>query len=216
MTIPLPKTVLWDLDGTMIDQTVPIIRCYAEVITAMGYPEPSAEVIRRSMGGPMASTMRLFVEADRMDEACSAFRQRFPALMFDGLVVLPGALELTAYFASHNIPQAIFTNKHGETARLVSERCGFAKAVSVCIGNSDTEWAKPRAELTNFVLSAIDSSTDGAVLIGDSPTDVETAINAGIACYAVSTGAHSIAELNEAGATAAYSGLPELRANFIT
>lgn len=198
------------MDGTLIDQSAPIIRCYSDVITAMGYPEPAADEIHRSMGGPMASTMQLFVDQERMEEACLAFRKRFPEIMLDGLIVLPGANELIAHFARQNIPQAIFTNKHGETARAVSEQCGFSKHIEICIGNTDTVWAKPQPELTRHVLEQINATTEGAILIGDSPTDAETASNAGIDFYGVSTGAHSVQELQAAGATWVGRSLTEL------
>ena len=38
----------------------------------------------------MVATMGLFVEDERMDEACKAFRKRFPKIMFDGLILLAG------------------------------------------------------------------------------------------------------------------------------
>lgn len=202
------------MDGTLIDQTAPIIRCYAEVIIAMGYPKPAAEEIRRSMGGPMASTMRLFVEPDRMDEACASFRKLFPETMYDGLITLPGALDLIEFFAAKDIPQAIFTNKHGETARIVSKDCGFSAHIPVCIGNADTQWGKPEPELTKHVLERINTTADGAILIGDSPTDAQTAKNAGLTFYGVSTGAHSSTELEAAGAAATFKSLPELQAGF--
>lgn len=210
MKKPLPKSVLWDMDGTLIDQTAPIIRCFTEVITSMGYAEPPAEAIRRSMGGPMASTMGLFVESGRLEEACKAFRKRFPQIMFEGLITLPGARELIAFFADKQIPQAIFTNKHGDTAREVSAHCGFFRHISVCIGDTDTEWAKPDPRLTNYVLEQMNSSAAGTVLIGDSPTDAKTARHANIAFYGVSTGAHSIEELKGAGAELACQSLTEL------
>jgi len=212
MPASIPQTVLWDMDGTLIDQTTPILRCYRNAITALGYPEPSAAEIRRSMGGTMASTMAHFVAAEGLDAACAAFRLRFPAMMFDGLVVLPGAQELIACFAARNIPQAILTNKHGETARAVSSHCGFSRHIQHCIGNTDTPWAKPDAELTRYVLQQIGAAAAGAVLIGDSPTDAATALNAGLSFYGVATGAHNIDELTAAGATLAYPGLAELAA----
>lgn len=214
MNLPLPEAVLWDMDGTLIDQTVPIIQCYSEVITGMGYAKPDPDVIRRSLGGPMASTMGLFVETGRMEEACLAFRKRFPEIMFDGLIVLPGALELIDFFAAQQIPQAIFTNKHGATARTVSERCGFAKHIEVCIGHSDTEWSKPDPKLTDHVLDQINADRKGTILIGDSPTDAETAHNAKIIFYGVSTGAHRVEELKAAGAEFACESLTYLLERF--
>jgi phosphoglycolate phosphatase len=202
------------MDGTLIDQTDPIIRCYSEIISGMGYTQPDPKVIRRSLGGPMASTMALFVDEARMEEACHSFRTRFPKIMLDGLIILPGALELIDCFASGKIPQAILTNKHGETARTVSEYCGFSRHIDVCIGNTDTEWAKPDPKLTKYVLEQITDEHEGAILIGDSPTDSETAANAGIDFYGVSTGAHSVEELNAAGALLACESLEQLLENF--
>ena len=41
-TLPLPKAILWDMDGTLIDQTAAIIRAYGDVIQSMGggIPDP--------------------------------------------------------------------------------------------------------------------------------------------------------------------------------
>jgi phosphoglycolate phosphatase-like HAD superfamily hydrolase len=198
------------MDGTLIDQTAAITRCYREVITQLGYSTPDDEVIRRSLGGPMASTMSIFVEAERMEEACAAFRARFPEIMFDGLIVLPGGMDLIERAFKARIPQVLFTNKYGDTARQVSRYAGFAKYIPKCIGNTDTEWHKPQAELTEYVLRQIESTAEGAIMIGDSPTDIAVAQNAGLTCYCVATGAHSVEELLEAGADAAYESLIEL------
>ncbi|CAA6689722.1 MULTISPECIES: HAD family hydrolase [unclassified Lentimonas] len=212
--LPRPKAILWDMDGTLIDQTAAIIRAYCDVIEAMGGGTPDADVIRRSLGGPMAATMALFIDDAHLDEASRRFRQRFPEIMFDGLIILPGGLELIESAYKARIPQVIFTNKHGDTARKVSKYCGFAKYIPTCIGNTDTDWHKPQAELTHHVLEQIQAPTEGACMIGDSPTDIETAHNAGLPCYCIATGAHSIEELLAAGAEAAFSSLTELRAAF--
>lgn len=210
LSLTRPTAILWDLDGTLIDQTASILRCFAEVITQMGYPTPADSAIRRSMGGTMAETMAIFVDALRLDAACLAFRTRFPEIMFDGLIVLPGGPELIERADKARIPQALFTNKHGETARQVSRYAGFAKYVPTCIGSGDTQWQKPQPELTHHVLARIDAPAEGAIIIGDSPTDVAVARNARLSCYAVATGAHSCEELLEAGASAAFPSLPAL------
>ena len=208
--LPRPTAILWDLDGTLIDQTAAITLCYREVIVKMGYPQPDDDAIRRSLGGVMAATMGLFVEAERMDEACKAFRKRFPEIMFDGLILLAGGIELIERVYKARIPQVIFTNKHGDTARKVSRYAGFAKYIPICIGSADTEWHKPQLALTQHVLDQIEVSAEGSIIIGDSPTDIAVAQNAGLSCYCVSTGAHSPEELMEAGADAAFRSLTEL------
>ncbi len=208
--LPRPGAILWDLDGTLIDQTAAIVRCYAKVITQMGYADPDPDVIKRSLGGPMSSTMRLFVPETELDAAGREFRELFPKIMFDGLIILTGGMELIERAFKARIPQALFTNKHGDTARKVSLYAGFSKYIPNCIGSGDTEWHKPEAALTEYVLERIDAEKDGAVIIGDSPTDVAVAQEIGIACYCVATGAHSVDELIGAGANAAFAGLPAL------
>ena len=175
--LPRPTAILWDLDGTLIDQTAAIIRCYREVILDMGYPQPDDNAIRRSLGGVMAATMGLFVESEHMDEACKAFRKRFPEIMFDGLILLAGGIELIERVYKARIPQVIFTNKHGDTARKVSRYAGFAKYIPICIGSADTEWHKPQLALTQHVLDQIEVSAKGSIIIGDSPTDIAVAQN---------------------------------------
>lgn len=206
----MPNAIIWDMDGTLIDQTEPIIRCYAEVIQSLGYPAPDPDEIRRSMGGTMISTMARFVDERRLEEAGLLFRKSFPGLMFDGLVILPGAIELIQKFGQRGSPQVILTNKHGDTARRVSAHCGFDAWIRACVGNTDTTWSKPDPELTHHALRQIGAGPEGAILIGDSPTDVATAQQADLTCYGVATGAHTINELIEAGAAQAFEDLHAL------
>ena len=213
-TLPTPKAILWDMDGTLIDQTAAIIRAYSDVITAMGGATPDPDVIRRSLGGTMPSTMGIFINEPNLAEACRRFRTRFPEIMLEGLIILAGGPERIETSHKAGIAQIIFTNKHGDTARQVSKYAGFAKYIPKCIGNSDTDWHKPQPELTRYVLDQIEASAEDSCMIGDSPTDIETAHNAGLPCYCVATGAHSTEELLEAGAEAAFNSLFELKAAF--
>jgi phosphoglycolate phosphatase len=104
----------------------------------------------------------------------------------------------------------IFTNKHGDTGRKVSRYAGYAKYIPICIGSADTEWHKPQLALTQHVLDQIEVSSEGSIIIGDSPTDTAVAQNAGLTSYCVATGAHSIENLMEAGADAVFESLAEL------
>lgn len=212
--LPLPETILWDMDGTLIDQTKAIVRTYSEVIEEITGKQPDPQTIRRSLGGPMASTMALFVDKAQIEDASIRFRSRFPEIMFDGLLILPGALELIESAFKAGIKQAILTNKHGETARIVSNQIGFSRFISTCVGNKDTEWSKPQCELSHHVLHIINSQAESACMIGDSPTDIETARNANMLCYCVTTGAHNSRELLDAGANAVFDNLLDIKKAF--
>jgi phosphoglycolate phosphatase len=203
-----PEAVIWDLDGTLIDQTVAIIRCYRAVIEAFGYPQPEEHDLRRSFGMPMAGTMALFIAEADLTAACNFFREIFPQRMMDGLEILPGAERLLAEAAGMGIPQAIFTNKHGPTARALMDSLGWQKWLQACIGNGDTQWSKPEVDYTRHVLTTLGVEPSARVLvIGDSPTDVAVAQPLGLSVVGVATGSYSVDELVAAGASAAIPNL---------
>lgn len=206
----LPDLVLWDMDGTLIDQTDSIIRCYHEVIQSFGFSKPSPLDIKRSLGGPLTHTLSLFLPEDSVDAARILFKETFPKYMFEGMIVLEGAMELIKRLNEQGIPQAIITNKQGGNARAVSKKCGFDQYIKVCVGNGDNPYEKPQVEFTESVIQALGGEYNHIVLIGDSPTDVKTALNYKANCFAVTTGSHNKDELIEAGAEKAFNNLNEL------
>jgi phosphoglycolate phosphatase len=132
--------------------------------------------------------------------------------MMDGLVLLDGGMACLERLSKMEIPQAILTNKHGPTARQVCESTGISQWTQLCVGNGDTAWSKPEAQLTAHTLESLAFEGSGPVwMIGDSPTDVQTALNADLIPYAVTTGAHSAAELKKAGAADVFESLCELQ-----
>lgn len=203
----LPDAVLWDMDGTLIDQTASILRCYREVLYKMGYDIPSDYTIKRSLGGPLASTLSELLPIEQVDKGSELFRNLFPQYMFEGMKVLEGANELIEKLDSKNVQQAIITNKQGDNARKVSAKCGFDKIIKICVGNGDNAFKKPEQGFTESVLNQLQAPLKTIVLIGDSPTDVKTALNYGIQVIGVSTGAHSIEELMDSGADIAFTSL---------
>tara|TARA_B100000035_G_scaffold314509_1_gene331023 strand:+ start:188 stop:847 length:660 start_codon:yes stop_codon:yes gene_type:complete len=210
----LPDCVLWDMDGTLIDQTESIVRCYHEVLQSYSVELPSPEAIKRSLGGPLRHTLNLFLPKNQVKAAATEFIERFPSYMFEGMRVLDGANELIKALHQRAIPQAILTNKQGKNARAVSAHCGFDRFIDICLGNGDTPYAKPDPKFTESALGALGSTENFnyILLIGDSPTDVATAQNYQIKCYGIATGSHSQVELTQAGATDTFEDLQELRA----
>jgi HAD superfamily hydrolase (TIGR01509 family) len=75
--------------------------------------------------------------------------------------------------------------------------------------SSDVEQTKPEPDLVVAALEKL--GTDDAVMVGDTPWDVEAAEKAGIATVCVLTGGFSRDELEEAGAVAVFESIVELR-----
>jgi HAD superfamily hydrolase (TIGR01509 family) len=77
---------------------------------------------------------------------------------------------------------------------------------------SDVHATKPQPDLVNAALERASASPEQAVMIGDSPFDVQAAESAGVQTLAVMTGGFSKEELCQAGAADVYESVAELRA----
>lgn len=76
--------------------------------------------------------------------------------------------------------------------------------------SADVESTKPEPDLVSAALEQAGGSPDDAVMVGDTPWDVEAAGNAGVPTVAVRTGGFAVAELEEAGAVAVFESVAEL------
>jgi HAD superfamily hydrolase (TIGR01509 family) len=77
--------------------------------------------------------------------------------------------------------------------------------------SADVESTKPEPDLVHAALQKADADAADAVMIGDTPFDVEAAKRAGVPTIAVLTGGFSEAELREAGAVEVFESVAELR-----
>ncbi|HTP19553.1 MAG TPA: HAD family hydrolase [Solirubrobacteraceae bacterium] len=76
--------------------------------------------------------------------------------------------------------------------------------------SADVESTKPEPDLVSSALERAGGSPDDAVMVGDTPWDVEAARRAGVSTLAVRTGGFAISELEEAGAAAVFESVIEL------
>ncbi len=203
------RTVLFDLDGTLIDHLPAIHRCYAHTLPQLGYPAPTYNEVKRAIGGGLPRAMRRFIPAERVDEALAIYRPHWDATMLDDVVLMPGAREVLELLQRREVPAAVFTNKHGPSARRVCEHLGVSDLLAGVWGAGDTAWLKPEPEFAAHVLEELCAEAASTVLVGDSPYDVAAAQAAGLTFIGVTTGTHTAAELREAGGEVIWRDLDE-------
>lgn len=202
--------ILFDLDGTLIDHFAVIARCYRHALSSLGCEVPSPEVIRRSVGGSMEVTMRGFVDAERVTEAARLWREHFEAIFLEELTLLPGALELVSVLHRRGCRLGVLTNKIGDHSRAICRHLGLDPFLDLVLGAKDTPYRKPQPEFSRLALEKLGAHPDEAVLIGDSPFDVDAARAGGFPCLGVTTGTHTAEELRAAGCSGIFDGLPAL------
>ena len=193
------RAILFDLDGTLIDQFIPIYRAFSQVIEQLGFPVPDFETVKKSIGGASENTMAKLIGQSHAKEGVKLLRPIFEKEMLNGLIALPGANEILQKCRQKNIKTAVLTNKYGPHARTVCEHLNFSKYLEFTIGADDTEWKKPNPSLTKLALEKMGTNNKNTLYVGDSPYDFQTATNASMPCILLPTGTHSEKELLNLG-----------------
>ena len=193
------RAILFDLDGTLIDQFDAIHRAFALTLESMGFNKPGYEEVKKAVGGASEATMIKLIGTERAKEAVQLLRPIFEKEMLSGLKALPGALELLHECREKGIKTAVLTNKYGPHARATCNHLGFDKYLEFIIGADDTRWKKPDPQLTLLALKKIGIAKHEGLYVGDSPYDYQTAQNASMPCILLPTGTHSRDELSKLG-----------------
>jgi len=206
------RTVLLDLDGTLVDAFTTIHRAYCHTLPQFGVPAPTAEQVRRAVGGGLEKAMSHFVPPDLIAAACRVHVAFTEKILLDDPVIYPGARELVMGLRAQWVKTGVLTNKIGDHARAVLAHIGLAGDLDLILGARDCPWRKPAAEFTAEALRRLGGEVASACLVGDSPFDLQTAANAGCPCFCVTTGTHDDDALRAAGATAIHPDLRSLAA----
>lgn len=204
------RTILFDLDGTLIDHFNVIYRCYEHTLTTLGLPVPSYETIRRSVGGSMEVTLKNFVHEETHAAAVQLYREHFSRIFLEDITVLPGVTWLLSALKARGSRLALFTNKQGPGSRAICQHLGFDRHLERVFGSLDTPYRKPEKAFTLHVLAELGADAATSCMVGDSPWDIDAARTVGMSCYCVASGTHSRAQLQEAGADAVFADCFEL------
>jgi phosphoglycolate phosphatase len=212
MAQDLPETVLFDLDGTLVDNFEAIHRCYDDVMRMMGLPSVTLEQIRRAVGGSVNVTVVKLAGEANAPTATRLFREHFPAVMYHGLRVYPGCAELLTALRARGVRTAVYTNKDEENSKKIMAHLGLDHLFDGIHGTNVHPWRKPQKEFTHYVVSSMKADPRRTVMVGDSPFDIATARNGGLAAvHCVTTGSHTAEELAPHAPDSVHAGLAELQ-----
>ena len=204
------QAVLFDMDGTLVDHFETIYRCYKYASENLGKTAPTYDAVKRAVGASMPVTIRNFFADTELEAAMRLWKEKFEEIHLEGVVLLPGARALIQAVTQHGMKAAVFTNKSGVHTRNIIESLGLSDSFSLILGAHDTNYRKPEPELSSIALDRLNAKPEQAILIGDSPFDIESAHCVGMTSYCVSTGSHSNRELIDAGADKVFKSLQEI------
>jgi len=188
------KVILFDLDGTLLDTLEDLAEAVNAALRKRGLPLHSTDEYRKMVGHGVRNLVTVALpEAFRADEAfIDSCLADFKAYYTEHIDVhthpYPGIPELLSRLHESGSRIAVASNKFQEgTERLIAEFFPGIPFVTI-LGNRPGYPLKPDPEIVGEVLRKADASPAGAILVGDSSTDMLTARNGGIRSIAVTWG----------------------------
>ena len=193
-------TVLFDLDGTLIDSGAMILASFRHATrTVLAREIPDAELSAAVGGSTIYEQMAAF-DPSRVDELVEAYREHNTPL-HEELEAFEGVHDLLAGLKGEGRRLGIVTAKRRRTVDLAFRVLDLAPYFEAVVGAEDTERHKPDPEPVHEALRRLGSRPTEAAFVGDSPFDVAAGKAAGVFPVGVSWGGlHSERRLLEAGA----------------
>ncbi len=205
------QTVLFDLDGTLIDHFSAIHSSIVHAQKSLGLAESSYETVKRTVGGSLPVTMGKLIGTEKVESALPYFHEHFNRVMLDDVTILPGAGWLLETLHAKGLRLAVFTNKYGEHARAVLKHLKLYRFLELTLGTDDSPYRKPEPAFTELVLQQLDADPANCCLVGDSPFDAAAAEAGNLKSYLVATGSHTVEALkSETQAIEVFHNLFEL------
>ena len=209
------QTCIFDLDGTLLDTLGDLAASVNHALRAHGMPEHTIDDVRRFVGNGVRLLMERAVPngADNPDfEATFAtFRQYYMQHSLDTTRPYEGIPETLQALKARGCQLAVVSNKMmAATQSLI--RHFFPDTISVAIGEHEAEGIrkKPAPDTVLAALRQLGVGKEGAVYVGDSDVDIETAHNSGLPCISVLWGFRDRDFLLQHGATTFVASPAEL------
>lgn len=181
-------TVIFDLDGTLLDTLEDLADSVNYALRRHGLPERSVKEVRHFLGNGIRYLMRSSVGEGVSDEAFEpvfqSFRTHYVAHCLDTTRPYPGIMALLEELHRRGVKMAIVSNKLDPAVKELNERF-FSQYITSAVGESATVRRKPNPDAVLTALRELGSTSDRALYVGDSEVDLATAQNAGLSCVLV-------------------------------
>jgi phosphoglycolate phosphatase len=204
------RTVLLDLDGTLVDSAAVIAEHLAAALATIGAPVPGPDVLRTLVGPPFETALpELGLTAAETAAVITAYRRTYDGAAAASSPLYPGTLELLDRLRAQAYRLAVATSKPEHVARDIVRRKGLG--VVELVGGADHPLGRVgKAAVVGSVVERLGlyPAVDPVVMVGDRVHDVEGAAEHGVPAIGVGWGYAAPGEL--AGALLVVADIEEL------
>jgi phosphoglycolate phosphatase len=189
------QTIVFDLDGTLIDTAPDLIDTLNVVFAREGMPPVAYETARNLIGAGARAMIARGIEAEGRNVAPAKLEQMFVDFIAhysehvaDRSQPFAGLTDALDTLAARGCRFAVCTNKLEHLSVLLLEKLKLADRFKAICGQDTFGVQKPNPEILRRTIAAAGGTLQRSVMIGDSATDIRTARAAGVPVIAVDFG----------------------------
>ena len=185
-------TILFDLDGTLVDTAPDLMRAHNHVMKKFGYPTKSTEEIRnlvgqgagamlgRSIWGQAKKEFGKVQDEKTKKEMVNDFVDFYGKNLVNESTLINGVKEFLIWCKEKKISMAVCTNKQEHLAVDLLKKIGINHFFEYVAGHNTFEYCKPDPRHLTSVVEILGGDIKKTLMIGDSETDANAAKNAGM------------------------------------
>ena len=179
-------TVLFDLDGTLVDTAPDLIRAHNHVMKKFGYPSKSIDELRNAVGSGAKAIMAKgngkweWFDEKIKNEMTDEFLSFYKKNILHESTLINGVKEFLKWCKNQNISMAVCTNKTEHLAIDLLKKIGIYDFFEYVSGYNTFEYCKPDPRHLLRTIEILNGNTRKSIMIGDSETDANAAKEAEI------------------------------------
>ncbi len=199
------KAIVFDLDGTLLDTLADLADSTNAALAEMGLPQHPVEAYRYFVGDGLENLVKRTIGPRANDPEAVArgvefARQEYARRWADKSKPYPGIPELLDQLTASGIPMAVFSNKPDEFTQLCVKRLLPSWRFAAVLGATAELPRKPDPSGAFAVAAKLGVAPADVLYLGDTNTDMQTAVAAGMYPVGALWGFRTADELREAGA----------------
>jgi phosphoglycolate phosphatase len=180
-------TILFDLDGTLVDTAPDLMLAHNHVMKKFGYPTKSTEDIRnlvgkgagaligRSIWGQAKKEFSKVLDEKIKDEMVKEFINFYGKNIVNESTLVTGVKDFLIWCKEQNVSMAVCTNKQEHLSNDLLKKIGIYDFFEYVAGSDTFDYCKPDPRHLTNVVEILDGDVKKTIMIGDSETDANAA-----------------------------------------